>query len=84
MQQNRKRIDLALVDGKRGVLTLTIDELTFSPRRGSPLSLKLGEIRELSYRKTALTTSILYVNDLEVTVCRAHLWAADIGELRKT
>ncbi len=84
MQRNRKRIDLAIVDGERGVLTLTTNELTFSPRKGPPLTLKLEEIREFSYRKTALTTSILYVNDLEVTVCRAHLWAADIGELKKT
>jgi hypothetical protein len=74
---------LAFVDGERGVLTLTTDELAFSPKRGAPLVIRLGEIRELSYRKTVLTTSVLYVNDLEVTVCRAHLWVADIEELRK-
>jgi hypothetical protein len=82
LQQNNKRIDLALVSGKRGVLALSKDGLTFTPRRGTPFLIKISEIGSLSYRKTALTTSTLYINDLEITVCRAHLWAADIEGLR--
>ncbi len=76
------RIDLAILNDTKGVLKLTDVDLLYTPRKGDQIRVPIGNIEHLSYKKTAMTTSTLYVNDLIITVCRAHLWAADIRKLK--
>ncbi len=76
------RIDLAILNENKGVLKLMKSELVYTPRKGDQVKIPIGEINRLSFKKTAVTTSTLFVNDLVITVCRAHLWAADINRLK--
>ena len=80
MEEVVVRTDLAFLESAKGVLKLTYGELKFTPRKGMEraFSIPLNLIEELSFKKTSLETSKLYVNNLEITVCRAHLWASDI------
>lgn len=78
-----KRIDLALIDGQKGVLKLDEECLSFSGKKGKVIELPLKQIGNVKFLKTSLSTSTLYVDDLTITVCRAHLWAADILDARK-
>lgn len=82
MQNNYIRVDLALFEGKKGTLKLTDKLLTFTSRKDNSFSLEIERIEKLSFLKTALTTSTLYINEKEITVCRAHLWAADIRKIK--
>jgi hypothetical protein len=82
LPNNSIRMDLALYEGIRGTLKLTENGLFFVSRRENSFSLELDKIWKLSFLKTALTTSTLYINEKEIIVCRAHLWAADIRKLR--
>lgn len=76
------RIDLAFYQGKKGVLKLSSERLSFTPHKnGDPVSVDLTNIRKLNFRKTATVTSTLFVNEMEITVCRAHLWYNDIKTL---
>lgn len=83
MQNNSIRMDLALFESKKGTLKLTDKYLTFISRKDNSFSLEIEKIEKLSFLKTALTTSTLYVNEMEITVCRAHLWAADIRKIKQ-
>ena len=82
MQNNSIRIDLALYEGKKGTLKLTDRELIFTSRKNNSFSIDIEKIEKLSFLMTALTTSTLYINEKEIIVCRAHLWAADIRKLK--
>lgn len=81
MQSSYIRLDLAIYDGMRGTLKLTEKSLEFIPRKGKGFTIPVESIKKHSFIKTALTTSTLYVNEIEITVCRAHLWAADISSI---
>ncbi|MGC8516203.1 MAG: hypothetical protein ACP5OC_08760 [Thermoplasmata archaeon] len=81
MQNSYIRMDLAIYDGMRGTLKLTEKSLEFIPRKGKGFTIHVSDIRNHSFIKTALTTSTLFVNEIEITVCRAHLWSADISTL---
>jgi len=83
LQNNSIRMDLALFESKKGTLKLTDKTLTFTSRKDNSFSLEIDKIEKLSFLKTALTTSTLYINDKEIIVCRAHLWAADIRKLKQ-
>ena len=74
-------MDLAIYDGMKGTLKLTDKSLDFVPKKGKGFTIPVGDIKKHSFIKTALTTSTLYVNEVEITVCRAHLWSADISRL---
>lgn len=75
------RMDLAFFDGKKGTLKLFPDSLEFKGWKGTSASWNADQIMDVSFVKTATTTSTLYVNGDEITVCRAHLWAADIKKI---
>lgn len=81
MQNDYVRIDMALIDGFKGTLKLTGTSLDFSSRKGKPFTMSLSEMKKIAFRKTSMTTSTLFVGDKEITVCRAHLWAADMKKL---
>ncbi|WP_188680416.1 hypothetical protein [Thermogymnomonas acidicola] len=74
-------IDLALYKGSKGTLKLSERGLEFRGKR-EQFSIPLERIERVSFKKTEFVTSTLYVNDIEITVCRAHLWAAKIRELK--
>jgi hypothetical protein len=76
------RMDLALYEGIRGTLKLTDTGLFFSSRKKNSFSLELDKIKKVSFLMTAITTSTLYINEKEIVVCRAHLWASDIIKLK--
>ena len=82
MPNNSIRMDLALYEGIKGTLKLTDSGLFFTSRKKNSFSLDLDKIEKVSFLMTALTTSTLYINEKEIIVCRAHLWAADIRKLR--
>ncbi|MCL4340514.1 MAG: hypothetical protein M1431_00235 [Candidatus Thermoplasmatota archaeon] len=82
MPNNSIRMDLALYEGIKGTLKLTDSGLFFTSRKKNSFSLDLDKIEKVSFLLTALTTSTLYINEKEIIVCRAHLWAADIRKLR--
>lgn len=82
MQNSIIRMDLALFEGIKGTLKLTDSGLLFISRKKNSFSLDLDQIEKVSFLMTALTTSILYINEKEIIVCRAHLWAADIRKLK--
>jgi hypothetical protein len=82
LQNSSIRMDLALYEGTKGTLKLTGTDLVFTSRKKNSFSIELEKIEKLSFLLTALTTSTLYVNDKEIIVCRAHLWAADIRKLK--
>ncbi len=77
------RMDLAFYLGKKGVLRLNSEKLTFTPHKGESVQVDLVQIQRISFEKTAMVTSTLFVNDMEITVCRAHLWYQDIVSLIK-
>ncbi|OWP54757.1 MAG: hypothetical protein B2I18_05910 [Cuniculiplasma sp. C_DKE] len=79
---NPVRVDLAILNDTKGVLKLTDEGLIYTPRKGNQIRVPIENIDHLSYKKTAMTTSTLYINDMQITVCRAHLWAADIKRLK--
>ncbi len=79
---NNIRIDLAFYENTKGTLKLTENGLVFTSRKNNSFSLELSKIEKVSFYKTALTTSTLYVNEKDIIVCRAHLWAADIEKLK--
>ena len=81
MQNSYIRMDLAIYDGMKGTLKLTEKLLEFTPKKGKGFTIQVYDIKKHSFIKTALTTSTLYVNEMEITVCRAHLWSADISKL---
>ncbi|MHB1470867.1 MAG: hypothetical protein ACYCSA_09600 [Thermoplasmataceae archaeon] len=82
MQNSIIRMDLALFEGIKGTLKLTDSGLFFISRKKNSFSLDLDQIEKVSFLMTALTTSTLYINEKEIIVCRAHLWAADIRKLK--
>ena len=82
MPNNSIRMDLALYEGIKGTLKLTDSGLFFTSRKKNSFSLDLDKIEKVSFLLTALTTSTLYINEKEIIVCRAHLWAADIKKLK--
>ena len=82
MQNSSIRMDLALYEGTKGTLKLTEKDLIFTSRKKNSFSIEIEKIEKLSFLMTALTTSTLYVNEKEIIVCRAHLWAADIRKLK--
>ncbi len=82
MQNSIIRMDLALFEGIKGTLKLTDSGLLFISRKKNSFSLDLDQIEKASFLLTALTTSTLYINEKEIIVCRAHLWAADIRKLK--
>ncbi len=75
-------IDLALYKGSKGTLKLSERGLEFRGGKREQFSIPLERIERVSFKKTEFVTSTLYVNDIEITVCRAHLWAAKIRELK--
>ncbi len=77
------RMDLAFYGGKKGTLKLFEDSLEFAGWKGSSAIWDTASIKEVSFIKTATTTSTLFIDGNEITVCRAHLWAADINKIRK-
>ena len=81
MADDAIRMDLAFFNGKKGTLKLTTRSLEFKSWKGESFSLSIGGINDVSFHKTATTTSTLYINKMEIIVCRAHLWAADIKKL---
>lgn len=83
MVDNYIRMDLALIENRKGTLMLDFKGLTFTCRKGLNFSIPLSDIENVSFVKTSLKTSTLIVNEMEITVCRAHLWAADIKKLGK-
>ncbi|WP_393971324.1 hypothetical protein OXIME_001597 [Oxyplasma meridianum] len=82
MQNSSIRMDIALYEGIKGTLKLTDNGLYFTSRKKNSFSLELDKIEKVSFLKTALTTSTLYINEKEIIVCRAHLWAGDIRKLK--
>jgi len=82
LPNNSIRMDLALYEGIKGTLKLTENGLYFTSRKKNSFSLDLDKIEKVSFLMTALTTSTLYINEKEIIVCRAHLWAADIRKLK--
>ena len=82
MQNSIIRMDLALFEGIKGTLKLTDSGLFFISRKKNSFTLDLDQIEKVSFLMTALTTSTLYINEKEIIVCRAHLWAADIRKLK--
>lgn len=81
MENSYIRMDLAMIDGLKGTLKLTGTSLEFRSRKGESFSIDLTGLTKVAYRKTAMTTSLLYIENREITVCRAHLWAGDIGNI---
>ncbi len=82
-KEEYKRIDLAFIDGQKGVLKLDSRSLKFNGKKGKVVDLPLESIQKVRFIKTSLSTSTLFVDDLVITVCRAHLWTADILEAKK-
>ena len=83
MQDDYIRMDLALIENKKGTLVLDSSGLTYTSKKGLNFSILVCDIRNVSFIKTSLKTSTLIINEMEITVCRAHLWAADINNIRK-
>lgn len=73
-------MDLAFMNDNKGRLFLFKDRLLFESRRGNAVFL-LDSIKKLAYEKKTFVTSTLFVNDLPITVCRAHIWAARMLEM---
>ena len=83
MQDNYIRMDLALIENRKGTLVLDNNGLSYTSKKGNNFSIPVTDIRNVSFIKTSLKTSTLIINEMEITVCRAHLWAADINKIRK-
>ncbi|MCL5803776.1 MAG: hypothetical protein M1306_00535 [Candidatus Thermoplasmatota archaeon] len=83
MQDNYIRMDLALIENRKGTLVLDNNGLSYTSKKGLNFSIPVTDIRNVSFIKTSLKTSTLIINEMEITVCRAHLWAADINNIRK-
>ena len=83
MQDNYIRMDLALIENRKGTLVLDNNGLSYTSKKGLNFSIPVTDIRNVSFIKTSLKTSTLIINEMEITVCRAHLWAADINKIRK-
>ncbi|MCL4340753.1 MAG: hypothetical protein M1431_01465 [Candidatus Thermoplasmatota archaeon] len=83
MNRSPVRMDLAFYNGKKGTLKLFPDSLEFTGWKGTSASWSIDQVQEVSFVKTATTTSTLYINGNEITVCRAHLWAGDINKILK-
>ncbi|MCL4334613.1 MAG: hypothetical protein M1402_00735 [Candidatus Thermoplasmatota archaeon] len=76
------KLDLALYGEQKGTLYLYSDRLSFKGRKGLSFDVPLNEMKKIAFHKTAFVTSTLFINDMEITVCRAHLWCQKIRELR--
>lgn len=83
MQDNYIRMDLALIENRKGTLVLDNNGLSYTSKKGLNFSIPVTDIRNVSFIKTSLKTSTLIINEMEITVCRAHLWAADINNIRR-
>ncbi len=83
MQDNYIRMDLALIENRKGTLVLDNNGLSYTSKKGLNFSIPVTDIRNVSFVKTSLKTSTLIINEMEITVCRAHLWAADINNLKR-
>lgn len=83
MQDNYIRMDLALIENRKGTLVLDNNGLSYTSKKGLNFSIPVTDIRNVSFIKTSLKTSTLIINEMEITVCRAHLWAADINNLKR-
>lgn len=83
-KEEYKRIDLAFIDGQKGVLKLDSNFLSFKGKKGKNIDLRLENIGTVKFIKTSLSTSTLFVDDLVITVCRAHLWTADILQAKSS
>lgn len=83
MQDNYIRMDLALIENRKGTLVLDNNGLSYTSKKGLNFSIPVTDIRNVSFVKTSLKTSTLIINEMEITVCRAHLWAADINNIRR-
>lgn len=82
MENDPVMMDLAFIDDQKGRLFLYRDELVFQWKKGE-LRFLLSEIRNLNFEKKTFVTSTLFINDIAITVCRAHLWAGRIRELAR-
>jgi len=83
LQDNYIRMDLALIENRKGTLVLDNNGLSYTSKKGLNFSIPVTDIRNVSFVKTSLKTSTLIINEMEITVCRAHLWAADINNLKR-
>ena len=81
MADDYLRMDLALIENRRGTLILDQENLSYTSKKGLNFILPLTNIRKISYVKTSIKTSTLIINEMEITVCRAHLWAGDINHI---
>ncbi|MEM0156436.1 MAG: hypothetical protein QXN26_00020 [Thermoplasmataceae archaeon] len=73
-------MDLAFMNDIKGRLFLFNDRLVFESRRDSAV-FPITTIEKLAYEKKTFVTSTLFVNDLPITVCRAHIWAARMVDM---
>lgn len=73
-------MDLAFMNDIKGRLFLYHDRLVFQSRKMEKV-FPIAGIRKLAYEKKTFVTSTLFVNDVPITVCRAHIWAARMVDL---
>ncbi len=73
-------MDLAFMHDIKGRLFLYPDRLVFQSRKGDTV-FPIARIEKLAYEKKTFVTSTLFVNDVPITVCRAHIWAARMVDL---
>lgn len=74
MQSDPLMMDLAFIGDRKGRLFLYDDRLVFQAKRDEKV-IRLSDIQRVSFEKKTFVTSTLFVDDLPITVCRAHLWA---------